>query len=132
MPNCKDSGGHDVDVTTYSGVGKNAVCTIGARTDIKHIVRITNLKFFKADLTVGGAISENAYRAVEFDSPHHADTTTKWCKPTGIGSSKSLTMQHVGLDSVGTGDENISTTVTITWPTLGETETVTIDITVTA
>ena len=131
MPNCKKSGGLDVDVTTYSGANGSAICKIGQRTDIMHIVEITNLRFFRATLTVVGTIGPG-YRAVEFDSPNANDTTTNWSKPTAIGSSNSLSIQHVRLDNVGTGSENINTTVDINWPTLGKTENVTVDISVTA
>jgi len=132
MAKCKNAGGSSVNVETYSGARTSPICTIGSRTDIKHIIEITNLRFFRADVDANGDINKSSYRAVEFNSPHHSDTAMHWNKLTNIGSSKSLTMRHVGLDAVGTGDEDITTTVTITWPTLGKTETVTIDITVAA
>lgn len=115
---CRKTGSQGgVFIETYSGDGSGPVCTIGSRSDIRHIVKVTNLVLYPADITCKGQISSQ-YKLVRFSSPVPTDTADTW-----IGQKKNLVsglvcqFNYVGLLSniPGGGSEIVDLIVTIDW-----------------
>lgn len=107
------SGG--IHVETYSGVGSKDVCSLGGRTDVKHIVTVTNLLLYDADISCDGIIS-TVPNQVEFSGTQVGITPTKWSS-TGsvIAGGEARTFDHVWLQPIGSGSENVRAEVDVTW-----------------
>jgi len=128
---CSALGG--IFVKTYSGHGKQAICSLGALTYIKHVVVIENLMAYPTDIECEGKIS-SPQQTIQFSSAVAGDTHDRWtARKPRLNQGKHPPIEHVTLlPLMRSGFEIVTTTVTAIRPGRGDSETVTIDIIVSA
>jgi hypothetical protein len=105
-----------VFIETRSGIGSNAICTLGTRSDVKHIVTVHNLTLYPAYVECKGQIAAS-YKKVIFSSPNAGDSDIFWqASNQNLDDGDSYTFDHVTLLSNSSGIEKVSVEATIDWP----------------
>jgi hypothetical protein len=115
-----------IEIETFSGSQTSSdakirlECTIGSRTDIRHIVTIRNLRTYPVDIVCTGSLKASP-RGLLFQSPITSDTDNTWQSRTALGSNSTHTYSHVTLLSLqpNTGNEAVDTEIEVFWPASG-------------
>jgi hypothetical protein len=119
MPKCqKNATKTGIFALTWSGEPNRQICNLRGNSDVRHFVRVLNLKLYPVDVTCKGSII-SGNRLIEFSSNNLSHNPTEWEESVkGLGSG----MEHVFSPCVliptnaGNGTEIVSTEVKITWP----------------
>lgn len=126
--------GSYVHVETFCGIlPNNDICIVGDRPDLRHIVRMRNLRVYPADVVCVGKIRKNPNKLV-FTSSVPTDTPVRWEATDWLDDKGQSEFSHVMILSVPgcVGDENVSVEVTLSWPTPGQQEQQSLVIIITA
>ncbi len=118
-----------VIVEVRSGNNSGAICTIGTRTDVIHIVTVKNLKVYPADIKCQGKIlSQNP--KVKFSSTSISVTDQIWNdSKDSLDDSEEYIFDQVNILSKTSGKkEKIDAEITVNWPKGASTDTVTVSI----
>jgi hypothetical protein len=93
----KSEGG--VLIKTFTGTDANKViCTVGNRTDLKHVVRIKNLRAYDTRVKCLAVISEPG--VIAFVPPTSDDTNEKWTAEHILDNNETFTFPRVGILSL--------------------------------
>src|SRR5947209_7570940 len=104
-------------IETFSGNKSGPICDIGTRSDLMHIVKITNLMLYPADITCQGHVS-SPYKLVRFLSPIPTDNSHTWKgQKRNLAYGPPYSFGYVSLLSniPGGGKEMIDLSVIIDW-----------------
>lgn len=93
----------------------NAVCDLGARTDIKHVVAVKNLRVYPLAVKCVGQIyvDPNNVRFVDAQDPRVSET--HWEAFVGR-VTLAHTFSHVSLVGKTHGEDEVEASVSIYWP----------------
>lgn len=122
-------GGAFVEACSADGTGK-PVCTLGSRTDIRHVVTVENLRLYPADIDCCGLISAVPYK-VKFD-PQGSVTAVRWDASVTNLSDDYTFDQATLLANTNQGTEVIRAEVTVRWSQPGTDASGAVDIKVSA
>lgn len=81
-------------IETLTGDGLRAICTIGNRLDIRHIVKVGNLRLYPLRVECKGSILGNP-ASVKFSSPVAIDTESEWKSSSVVPSGGEAKFDHV-------------------------------------
>ena len=126
-------GERGVFVQTWSGDINKTECDLGGPWDVRHFVKVENLRLYPAKVKCKGSIPTNP-RLIDFVSSNASDTSTTWSAsidPLGDKSHHTFSPCVLRPISKSSGTEIINTKVTIDWYRPGKREIISLSIRVT-
>jgi hypothetical protein len=121
-------------VETWSGDSIGPTCNVRGKSDVRHYVRVLNLRLYPADVKCNGAITSNP-RLIEFSCSNSSGTPDTWeASIRGLGDGMAHAFSPCTLipTSAANGTEIVNTEVVIDWPVPGKKKTLSLTIEVAA
>ena len=121
-------------VQSWSGYSNKVICDVKNHSDVRHYVKIENLRLYPAKVKCKGIINTGA-KVIEFSSTNPADTTTVWqavINPLGSGLPFTFSPCILRPVSGASGTDIIVTEVVIEWYQPGKRQSVSLSIAVSA